>query len=86
MIAPVQLACLNKLQSPLHPRVYHMGSLAIKSAASVLLCRVALATEAGESRVCVGSGNVANEIGLIVVQADYFAASPEGEQRRASVS
>jgi hypothetical protein len=35
--------------------------------------------------VCVGFGNAANEIGLVVVQADYFAKSPEREQRCASV-
>ena len=35
--------------------------------------------------MCVGSGNAANEIGLVVVQADYFAESSESEQRRAPV-
>jgi len=35
--------------------------------------------------VCVAFDNAANEIGLVVVQADYFAEPPESEQRRASV-
>jgi hypothetical protein len=48
--------------------------------------RVARLREAeGESRVCIRSGNAADEIGLVVVQADYFAESSEREQGRASV-
>lgn len=33
----------------------------------------------------VGSGDAADEIGLIFVQADYLANPPEGEQRCPSV-
>lgn len=38
-----------------------------------------------ESRVCVGSGDTANEIGLIIVQADHLADPAEREQRRPPV-
>jgi hypothetical protein len=31
--------------------------------------------------VCIGSGNTANEIGPVLIQADHFAKSPESEQR-----
>jgi hypothetical protein len=47
--------------------------------------RVTRSREAeGESRVRIRSGNAADEIGLVVVQADLFAESSEREQRRAS--
>ncbi len=36
--------------------------------------------------MCVGSGNAANEVRLVLIQADYFADSSEGEQRHTSAN
>jgi hypothetical protein len=57
----------------------HRTLLPLAMRATVALILAATGAE-GESRLGVGSGDAADDIGLVVAQADYFAESADESQ------